>query len=64
MITAERTVLELVELYPETELVFEHYTRRLGICICCEALFCTVREVADRYEIDIDELMVRLNSVM
>jgi hypothetical protein len=64
LITAETTVLELVELYPDTELVFEHYTRKRGICICCEALFCTLSEVADRYEIDIDELMARLNSVM
>ncbi|MHB8121956.1 MAG: hypothetical protein ACYDG4_07350 [Desulfuromonadaceae bacterium] len=64
MVTTETTVFELIELYPETELVFEHYTRRVGICICCEALFCTLREVADRYEIDIDELMRRLNSVM
>lgn len=64
MVTTETTVLELVELCPETELVFKHYTRRIGICICCDALFCTLSEVAERYEIDIDELMRRLNSVM
>jgi hypothetical protein len=64
VVTSETTVLELVELYPETELVFEHYTHRTGVCICCEALFCTLREVAERYEIDIEELIRRLNSVM
>jgi len=64
VVTTETTVLELVGLYPETELVFEHYTRSAGICICCEALFCTLREVAERYQIDIDELMRRLNSVI
>lgn len=64
MITAATTVLELVELHPETELVFDHYSRITGICICCEALFCPLREVAERYEIDIDEMMVRLNSVI
>ncbi|MDD2272640.1 MAG: hypothetical protein PHP95_13485 [Desulfuromonadaceae bacterium] len=64
MITTETTVLELVELCPETELVFKHYTRTRGICICCDALFCTLAEVAERYKIDSDELMRRLNSVM
>ncbi|MDD2308552.1 MAG: hypothetical protein PHH91_03125 [Desulfuromonadaceae bacterium] len=63
MITADKTVLELVDLYPETELVFEHYTRMVGVCICCEALFCRLSEISDRYEIDLDELLARLNSV-
>jgi hypothetical protein len=63
LITADKTVFELVDLYPETELVFEHYTRIVGICICCEALFCTLSEISDRYEIDLDELLTRLNSV-
>lgn len=64
MITDETTMLELVGLYPETELVFDHYTRIIGICICCEALFCTLSEVADRYKIDSEELIVRLRSVI
>jgi hypothetical protein len=64
LITDEITVLDLVGLYPETEVVFDHYTRIIGICICCEALFCTLSEVADMYEIDSEELMARLRSVI
>ncbi len=63
-LTPDTTVLELVEYHPETEKVFERYTRRLGICICCEALFCSLREVAKRYELELEELMARLDSVM
>lgn len=64
MVTPETTVLELLDLYPETEAVFERYTRRLGICICCEALFCSLSEVAQRYELNLEELMARLCSVI
>lgn len=64
MVTPETTVLELLDLYPETEAVFERYTRRLGICICCEALFCSLNEVAQRYELNLEELMARLCSVI
>lgn len=61
-IRPDTTVLELVEYHPETEAVFEHYTRQIGICICCEGLFCTLAEVSRRYELDCDELMARLHS--
>lgn len=64
MITDETTVLELVGLYPETKLVFDHYTHITGICICCEALFCTLNEVTDMYGIAPEELMIRLKSVI
>lgn len=60
-LTPDTTVLELVEYHPETEAVFDHYARKLGICICCEALFCTLGQVAKRYELDLEELMARLN---
>lgn len=60
----DTTVLELVEHHPETEQVFNQYSKRLGICLCCEALFATLSEVADRYELNLDELLARLNSGM
>jgi len=60
----DTTVLELVEHHPETEPVFNHYSKQLGICLCCEALFASLTEVANRYELNLDELLARLNSVM
>ncbi len=64
MISTDDTLLDLLEQYPETEDVFKLYTQKIGICICCEALFCTVAEVAERYELDIEELMTRLNNAV
>ena len=63
-VTPDSTVLELVEYHPETEAVFNRYGERLGVCLCCEALFCTLREVSVRYELNLDELLSRLNSVI
>ncbi|MFA6822213.1 MAG: hypothetical protein WCR32_00240 [Geobacter sp.] len=60
----DTTVLELVEHHPETEPVFNRYSKRLGICLCCEALFATLAEVANRYELNLDELLARLNSAI
>ena len=60
----DTTVLELVEYYPETEIVFNQYDRRHGGCICCECLFCSMQEVARRYEINLEELLSRLSAVM
>jgi len=64
MLTPDTTVLELLELHPETEAVFERYSRRLGICICCEALFCTLQELTLRYQLDSEALMARLSRAM
>ncbi|MDD2542777.1 MAG: hypothetical protein PHH28_17295 [Desulfuromonadaceae bacterium] len=64
MITPEMTVLELLGQHPETEAVFESYKQKLGICICCEALFCTLDEVASRYEINYEDLVAQLNDVL
>jgi hypothetical protein len=63
-ITPETSVMELVEHHPETEAVFERYTKRIGICICCECLFCSLKDVSLRYELDLDELMARLNNAI
>jgi len=64
VLTPETTVLELIEYHPETETVFGSYTTRIGICICCECLFCNLKEVAKRYELNLDELMARLACVI
>ena len=64
ILTPDTTVLELAEYYPETEAVFERYRKRIGVCICCECLFCSLKEVARRDELNLDELMARLNNVL
>ena len=63
-ITQDMTVLDVVSRYRETEKVFKRYDKRLGICICCEALFEPLENVSKRYNIDIEELIHDLNQIL
>jgi hypothetical protein len=55
-ITPEMTVLDIVSQYRATEAVFKDYDAVAGECICCNALFDTLKNVADRYRIDLREI--------
>jgi len=62
VIGPDMTVLEVVSTYRETEAVFQRYDRKAGECICCKALFETLREVAHRYDLDLEGLLANLRS--
>ena len=63
-ISADMTVLDIVSEYPETEAVFRSYDERVGECICCQRLFETVQQVAEKYNLDLAELLEKLNSAV
>lgn len=63
-ITAEMTVLDIVAKYRETEAVFKRYDALAGECICCNALFETVKEVSERYGVDLSLLMRDLKTAV
>ncbi|MBN2141411.1 MAG: hypothetical protein PHV85_10620 [Desulfovibrionaceae bacterium] len=54
------TVLDAVSRWPSTEEVFRRAGERAGACILCVALFETLGWVAERYELDLDELILDL----
>ena len=58
------TVLDILSRHRETEAVFKAWDSRAGACICCQALFDTVQQVADRYGLDLDRLMAEINAVV
>ena len=60
-LSSQMTILEILSRYRSTETVFRSWDERAGVCICCNALFDTVEEVADRYNLDLDRLMTELN---
>jgi len=59
----EMTVLDVVSRYRQTEAVFKRYDARAGECICCQALFESLRDVADKYHLDLKRLLTDLESV-
>jgi hypothetical protein len=57
-ITPDMTVLNLIDRYRETEVVFrKYYDEQVGICICCQALFDTLKGVSEKCGIDLKRLI-------
>jgi iron-sulfur cluster repair protein YtfE (RIC family) len=56
------TLLDVVAAYPETEAVFKRYDGKAGVCLCCQALFEPLKEVARKYGLDLAELLAELEA--
>lgn len=63
-IQPEMTVLDIISKYRETEAVFKRYDEKAGECICCQALFDTVENVAQKYGLDLAALVTDLETVI
>jgi hypothetical protein len=61
-ISPDMTVLDVVSCHRETEAVFRKYDEQAGACICCDALFETMRDVSKRYGLDLEGLLTDLES--
>jgi hypothetical protein len=59
----EMTVLDVVSKYRQTEAVFKRYDQKAGECICCQALFESLQDMATRYRLDLERLLSDLNKV-
>jgi hypothetical protein len=59
-ITPDMTVLDVVSTYRETEDVFRRYDNQAGECVCCNALFETLQDVAAKYGLNLHELLAEL----
>ena len=57
------TVLEIIHRYRQTETVFRKYDEQAGTCICCNALFETLEEVAGKYNLGMEGLLMELEAV-
>lgn len=61
-IDAGMTVLDIVSRFEETAGVFKKYDEQAGECICCEALFESLRTVAAKYGLDLKKLVDELEA--
>jgi len=62
-ILPEMIVLDVVSRYKGSEAIFKKYDEQAGGCICCQALFETLREVAEKYGIDLGQLLAELEAI-
>lgn len=63
-ITPGMTVLEVIDRYRNTESVFKKYDEQAGVCLCCQALFETIGEVAEKYRLNLDQILSDLESAI
>ena len=61
-IHAGMTVLDVISKHRQTESVFKQYDQQAGVCICCEALFESIKDVAAKYGLDLEGLLADLES--
>lgn len=58
------TVLDVVSEHEETIAVFQGYDAQAGECICCQALFESIQAVAEKYGLDLGEMLGRLEKAV
>ena len=61
-ISPNMTVLEVIQQHRSTEAVFKALEAETGHCICCEALFDPLEQVARQYSLDLADLRARLEK--
>ena len=58
------TILEVFSRYRQTEAVFKRYDEKAGVCLCCQALFDPLKDVADKHNLDLRKLIADLKAVI
>ncbi|MFO7984788.1 MAG: hypothetical protein R6U38_02920 [Desulfatiglandaceae bacterium] len=56
------TVLDVVSRFRQTEGVFKAYDARAGECICCQSLFDSLEDVAEKYDLDLNRFLSDLKA--
>lgn len=64
IIVKSMRIIDIIETYPETEDIFRQYDAKCKAVIMFQYLYETVEQVAKRYELNLDEMLVRLNKVI
>ena len=58
----EMTVIDIIARYRKTEKVFKKFDKKAGVCICCEALFDTIRVVSEKFNLELKSLLSELKT--
>jgi hypothetical protein len=64
IIAPEMTILEIVSKYRHAETVFKQYDEKARVCLCCKALFDPLKDIADKYYLNLEEIMTDLKKII
>lgn len=57
------TVLDIVSTFKSTEAIFKKWDHKAGECICCNSLFDPLEVIAEKYNLELPDLLADLNKV-
>jgi len=61
-ITPETKMIDVISRYRQTESTFRRLNEQVGTCVCCQGLFLSLREAAERFGFDLETLMNELHA--
>jgi hypothetical protein len=64
VIMPDMTILDIISENRETEKIFKQLEAELGVCICCQGLFLSLREAAERFGFHMESVMAEINTVI
>jgi hypothetical protein len=59
-INPEMTVLEVLCRHRQTEHIFRKYDAAAGVCLCCQARFDSLADLARKYGLELEKLLADL----
>jgi hypothetical protein len=62
-VTPGMTLVEVMSQWRSSEEVFKAYEPQAGTCLRCHALFDTLEEAAQKYHLDLAQLLADLNAL-
>ncbi len=62
-VTPQMTLVEVMTQWRASEAIFKAYETQAGTCLRCHALFDTLEEAAQKYNLDLTKLVAELNAL-
>jgi hypothetical protein len=62
-VTPQMTLVEILSQWRASEAIFIAYEAQAGTCLRCHALFDTLEEAAQKYNLDLAKLVADLNAL-
>jgi len=62
-VTPKMTLVEIMSQWRASEDIFKAYEAQAGTCLRCQALFLTLEEAAQKYNLDLTKLVAELNAL-
>ena len=62
-VTPQMTLVEIMSQWRTSEEIFKAYESQAGTCLRCHALFLTLEEAAQKYNLNLTQLLADLNGL-